>query len=834
MKRIPASINSRFAPWLVLTCGLIFSFLLWHAEERLATLQAEARFQRITGRMEFAIKNRLQKYALMLEGYVALFNASLTVERQEWKAYFLSINPCTYYSGIQAIGFCQQVPAAEKKIHMRELRAEGFPDYTIRPEGERPEYFPIIYLEPFSGKNLRAFGYDASFEPVRAAALKQACNRGETIISRKLKLVEDPEDETQNGFVMFLPVYKKNQPLATLQDRRAALQGLVFGSFMMNDFMQGIFDIEQEIISFTVYDGPDTDAEVYHSAARLKKHPGDFKPLFQKQATLMLYGREWTLHFQSLPAFETYLDRTRLYIFLGISLFTTVLLFAITFFIVSRGKKLTAEILRREQYEEDLRRSKERYQLLFDGMTQGAFIQAADGRLIEINPAGLRIFGVSRDEFLSRDSYCPEWRVIREDGSPVQPEEHPSMVALLTGQPVLDSVYGLFNPHINGYVWLIANATPRFLPSESKPFQVFVTLHDITERRHAQEALKKSEYLQKAILDNIPDIAWLKDPAGKYIAVNDAYEKAAGRLREEILGKADEDVWPAEQAAQYRADDLLTMRARTRQIVEESMRDHDGALRVMESIKTPLYNDTGEFIGTAGIARDITERIQQAEALRLASRKWRETFDAITDSVALLSIDAEIEQCNQAFIDFLDLDLPDIVGRKYYQLVHGMKDHIADCPTVRALKTGIQETMCLQINEKFFLVVADPIKGPDGKITGFVHIMRDITDRTLAEEALQAKNAELERFTYSISHDLKSPLVTIRTFLGHLAEDIKKNDAGRTAQDLCFIDTAAKKMNVMLDELLQMSRIGRMKNPSVETPLQELVQEALSMVAGRI
>lgn len=80
----------------------------------------------------------------------------------------------------------------------------------------------------------------------------------------------------------------------------------------------------------------------------------------------------------------------------------------------------------------------------FETMTQGAFIRLADGSLVDVNPAALSLFGLSREEFFGRTSEAPEWRVIQEDGTPLAPEQHPSMVALRTGEAVSDFVAGVY------------------------------------------------------------------------------------------------------------------------------------------------------------------------------------------------------------------------------------------------------------------------------------------------------------------------------------------------------------------------------------------------------
>ncbi len=116
----------------------------------------------------------------------------------------------------------------------------------------------------------------------------------------------------------------------------------------------------------------------------------------------------------------------------------------------------------------------------------------------------------------------------------------------------------------------------------------------------------------------------------------------------------------------------------------------------------------------------------------------------------------------------------------------------------------------------------------------FLAVITDISERKAYQEQLEAKNAELERFTYSMSHDLKSPLVTIKTFLGYLPEDIASGDRHRLDKDMEFMRSAADRMGLLLDELLELSRIGRVMQDSVVTPHDQLVQMALQMVAGRM
>jgi signal transduction histidine kinase len=117
----------------------------------------------------------------------------------------------------------------------------------------------------------------------------------------------------------------------------------------------------------------------------------------------------------------------------------------------------------------------------------------------------------------------------------------------------------------------------------------------------------------------------------------------------------------------------------------------------------------------------------------------------------------------------------------------------------------------------------------------------DVTDRKRAEnllresaQELREKNAELTRFSYAVSHDLKSPLITIETFLNYLEQDIGRKDSEQIDKDMAHIRHAAGKMGTLLDELLGLQRIGRIASASVTSPLQSIVQDALNIVAGQI
>ena len=140
---------------------------------------------------------------------------------------------------------------------------------------------------------------------------------------------------------------------------------------------------------------------------------------------------------------------------------------------------------RQREAEAALHENEMKFRTLFETMTTGVVFQAADGRIIDANPAAERIIGVTLDQMRGLTSMDPRWKAIHEDGSDFPGPQHPIPVAQRTGKAVEGVIIGIFNPGLNGYRWMKVSATPQFWPGESVPYQVFATFIDITEQMPA-------------------------------------------------------------------------------------------------------------------------------------------------------------------------------------------------------------------------------------------------------------------------------------------------------------------------------------------------------------
>lgn len=246
------------------------------------------------------------------------------------------------------------------------------------------------------------------------------------------------------------------------------------------------------------------------------------------------------------------------------------------------------------------------------------------------------------------------------------------------------------------------------------------------------------------------------------------------------------------------------------------------------------------------IASDITgrknmEKMRQAALTALidSEEKFRTLFENIVEGIALFEIsrnesgmpdDYKTLAVNPAYLEITGFTARDLIGKSGREIFDTTRPPYFD-EYERVAFTRIPfrfETYLPQSRRYVMTSVVSPRQGQ------FATVLEDITDRKKREEELKQKNEELARFIYTVSHDLKSPLVTIKAFTGYLLEDIQKGDEEAREKDISFIQKAADRMGLLLNELLELSRIGRKENPRKEVSLQSVVQAALELVAGRI
>ena len=257
------------------------------------------------------------------------------------------------------------------------------------------------------------------------------------------------------------------------------------------------------------------------------------------------------------------------------------------------------------------RYAEQRYQLLFETMLQGVIYQDAEGAILSMNPAAERILGRGPDECLGETSQSMERETVREDGTNFPGSEHPSMVALHTGQVVRDVVMGVYHPHEEQYRWINITAVPLFRTGEARPYQVYAIFDDITERKQAEQELR---LLSTALGSTVNGVV-ITDRQGEIIWVNPAFTRLTGYSRTEVLGQNPRLLNSGRQPIEfYQAmwKTILSGEPWRGQLVN---RRKDGTFYTEEMTITPVRAGGGDITHFVAIKEDISER-KHAEELR--------------------------------------------------------------------------------------------------------------------------------------------------------------------------------------------------------------------------
>ncbi len=314
----------------------------WIGLERARHDEAQRQFERRTETAESAVRMRMLSYEQILRAGAARIASSRAISRNEWRDFVAHLQLDERFPGIQSIGFAERVKPAEVGAHVKRMRSEGFADYEMRPSGERPEYFPIVFNEPFTARNVRVIGFDMFSEPARRAAMERARDTADAAITAKVVLAGEPfrgMQASQPGFVMYMPVYRQQVRSLGKEERSLALAGFVFSPFRMHDLMRGILDDGVlQMLDMRIFDDASSSSAselIDTRTAWRAAPPAGTVPSFARRTSLPMPGRAWVIQFSSRPEFDASVEGARPWTMLASGLAASALLFLLTVALVA-------------------------------------------------------------------------------------------------------------------------------------------------------------------------------------------------------------------------------------------------------------------------------------------------------------------------------------------------------------------------------------------------------------------------------------------------------------------------------------------------------------------
>lgn len=845
---LPAWLRHGYIPLLVLAATLFIAYQAWKSTQSHIYQEQQIRFHFRSNEAYNHIIERMAAYEQVLRGIQGLFAASDRVSRREFHSYVTTLALDENFPGIQGVGFVPLVHDTEKAAHIAALRAEGFHNYTIKPSGTRPVYAPVGYIEPFSGSNLRAFGYDLLSESARRAALEWARDHGTAAITSKVCLVQSTGTNPQAGFLMYLPVYRTNSLHNTLAQRRNNLIGWVGAPFWMNDLMVGILGGRDDEVDIEIYDGAEpSDANLMYDND-LSRHTNGTRPRFQASRPLEIAGHRWTMVVSSLPLFENGDNGhdTLLVAVTGIS--ASILLTLITWLLV-RGRSRALQAAHAERVTAQALQEAEKLAKIghFDynprtdetywsegleriwGFEPGTRHRQFHEFLATIHPDDLQTI-LDSDADKNWHETSTEFRIIRADGA---------------------------IRHICSYGY-------REFAPDGTITRVFGINKDITDRKHTEEAILHSRDYYLQLLESFPALVWRAGLDGKCDYFNHTWLTFTGRSLAEELGYGWADGVHPDDISSCLHTYYAAFECRQPFSMEYRLRCHDGTYRWIVDHGSPYYDQNGTFAGYIGSCYDIHaqktaelalkeahEQLEQRVAertaelteanlqlgesrslltkaqqqARLGCWKWDLHRNLITWSDELYALfGCNPEQPPPAYAK---------CGSLFTQESYNRLDHAI----AHALATGDDSKLNLDLEivrtdgtHRYCLGHGEIICDEAGQITQLHGTLQDVTEWKLLEQQLfEAKKLEsIGQLVSGVAHEVRNPLNAILAVTEALFREKSIEDNPEFEPYIQHIRNQVKRLAHLMSDLLDLGKPIQPTNIQ-QLPLRALCHEAVEL-----
>ena len=637
---------------LILTVIAFRATLKWEQQEIEAGFQlaAEDRFS--------ALEREIESNLEALLALKAFYTASQRITRSQFRDFVAPL--LSHHPSIQALEWIPLVTDSQRDVYEAEAKRDGFSDFEISERGaqekmvranKRKEYFPVYFLEPYKS-NETALGFDLASNPTRLEALKLSREKGEMVATGRVTLVQ--EVGNQFGFLVFLPVYRTD----SIHERPENLEGFVLGVFRISDvFEKSLSYLKPVGVNVYLYDKGATEKErflYFHESGRKttalpvrSERTDEYKPSKPTEYIKILdfANRKWELRYVPTP---DYIAARKIWQPWG-ALFGGLLLTGIlaTYLWVSfnRSKRieqlvidrtkelqktnemLAKEIAVRTQTEEALRQERDKAQKYLDVAGAIIIVIEANQRVSLINRKGCEVLGYNEEEIIGAnwfETFLPESSRDRVKGV---------FTMLMSGEA--DPLEYFENPVISksGEEKIIAWRNSLLRDEAGKIIGILSSGEDITERKRAEEALRKKEERFRDLYDSAPVGYHEYDTEGRITNVNRTDLEMLGYSREEMIGhyiwkfNVEEDI-----ARQQILEKLAGLRPPGRSL-ERNYRRKDG-ITIPVLIEDRLTKDEqGRITGIRCIIQDITKRKQMEEVLR----KREEEAQRLAEENAILA-----------------------------------------------------------------------------------------------------------------------------------------------------------------------------------------------------
>ncbi len=390
----------------------------------------------------------------------------------------------------------------------------------------------------------------------------------------------------------------------------------------------------------------------------------------------------------------------------------------------------SSDITERKITEEAMKESEERFRQLAE-YTNDVFILSNKNNILYANPAFKRVYGRNTEDVIINPEILEE--CIHPDDKDLFLNYRKAEFSKKRSRNGVQ--YRIIKP--DGDIRIVWTRIFPVFNEKGKIYRYVYVTSDISEQNELELSVVKAKTLQKAILDNIPYLAWLKDSDGYYISVNEPFAQHYNLKPSDIIGKTDFDICPKELATKYQAIDKQVKKSGKRQLIEDIDETSNGK-RWSETFKTPIFSPNGKIIGITAISRDITERKKMEDAIIENEKHFRSLLQNSSDAITILNEDGAIVFDSSRKSRISEFDIEELAGKPLLDIVHPDDKATMQETLEKVLaqpNTQIKkEYRSLHKNKKWIYVesiFSNQLENPS--IQGIVVNSRDVSDRKMAE-----------------------------------------------------------------------------------------------------
>lgn len=352
------------------------SFLV--SRQWVQTLQ-KYRFDHLVADQETLIRHHLTRYDSLLLGVAAFFSAVNIPDRNAFASYVKSLNLDRDWPGVQVVGYSLSLQADSVALHTRSMQDQGFPEYHIKPLGQREQYSSVIYVEPFDWRNRVVMGYDMLTNNERRIAMEKARESGRLSSTGQVVLLQDADKPVTDGFITYFPLF--------IDER---FQGWLFVTFRIGGMLSGWLAGNPDHLSFSLYDGEPEDpaAMMWSNGEAYSDSAG---ALFSKSLEIDMNGQDWTLMVRAEPDFFRQENWNLIPLWVtGISILVDVLLALLVFSLHARTRRAEQDSqqhkLQLEKAEQDLESQREFSDAIIDSLPVVLYVMNLNsGSVVRLN-----------------------------------------------------------------------------------------------------------------------------------------------------------------------------------------------------------------------------------------------------------------------------------------------------------------------------------------------------------------------------------------------------------------------------------------------------------------